>query len=33
VSLTAYGIAFLVVIGIAPTILWPPALHVLLGKA
>jgi hypothetical protein len=32
VNLTTYGIAFLVLIGLATTILWPPMTHVLLGK-
>jgi hypothetical protein len=32
VNLNAYGIAVLVILGVATTILWPPALHVLLGK-
>ena len=33
VNLTTYGLTFLVILGLATTILWPPALHVLLGKA
>jgi hypothetical protein len=32
VNLNMYGVAFLLIIGVATTILWPPALHVLLGK-
>ncbi len=32
VDLGAYGIAFLVVIGLATTIIWPPVTHFLLGK-
>jgi hypothetical protein len=32
VSLTAYGVLFLALIGIATTILWPPVTHILLGK-